>query len=144
MERFFSQKQQQLHYPYGQPKEHDRDVVWICEAKSYSYIIDADREEYGSTAPVIELTFHHVKRRTAKCAVLQDFSWQGDRLLRLYSRRCPFRNTPEEALAQFHWRRQMQVKILQRQLDRAQYELDLVEQFVLKEKTNEVLDPRSD
>lgn len=116
------------YFPFGQPPE-DMDVLWRCDAKSYSYIIDADREEYGSTAPRIELTWHRVERRTPKGAYL---NYTDERFVPLWARNRRFANTPAEALADFIGRRKRQHYILNRQLRRCDYELELAQCVDLK------------
>lgn len=45
-----------LSYPFGEPPE-GADVLWRVDAKSYSYVVDAERELYGVTAPRLEMTW---------------------------------------------------------------------------------------
>ena len=105
-------------FKFGHPPD-GLDVVWSADIQSYSYVVDADREEYGFTEPKLELTWHQVERRTPKCAVISGF------LERIYAKRCKFRETPEEALMSLKSRRERQIKILTSQLERAKYELTL-------------------
>lgn len=107
-------------YRFGKPPE-GVDVVWRCEAKSYSYVIDADREEYGTTAPRLEMYWHRPERRTPKGAIID-----GAFTL-LSAKRSRWRNTPEEAFASFIARRKRQIEILEKQLSRARFELALTD-----------------
>lgn len=107
-----------LHYPFGKPPE-GVDAVWRCEARQYSYIVDAEREEYGVTDPRLELCWYHVERRTPKGA------WSCGGFHLLSAKRCQFRNTPEEAVTSFIKRRERQIAILKGQLQRAERELSL-------------------
>lgn len=116
----FDKKYAKLHEPWGHPKE-GADVLWRVEAKSYSYVIDPDREEYGVTAPRLELHWYPVTRRTP-CG-----AWAADRFVLLTATKRFACNTVEEALESFRQRRRRQVRILTNQLKTAQYELDMVE-----------------
>lgn len=122
------------HFPFGQPPA-GVDVLWTCDAKSYAYIVDAEREEWGSTAPRIELTWAEVDRRTPKGAYLKgayrdDFAERT--FVPLWARNRRFANTPAEALADFIGRRKRQHYILNRQLRRCDYELELAQRVDLK------------
>jgi hypothetical protein len=105
-------------YPFGRPPD-GLAVLWRCEAQSYSVCIDPDADRYGSTPPRLEMRWYQVDRGTPKGA------WIGDKLVRLYARKrwaCP---TEEEALESFIARRQRQIKIVSKQLRRAEAELAL-------------------
>ncbi len=118
-----------LHFPWGQPPE-GVDVLWRCEAKSYSYVVDAEREEYGVTDPRLELRWLIVLRRTARGAYIapQDYT-QPDTgvLVRLWASKAFARETVDEAVKDFAARRKRQVAILEGQLSRARHELALTE-----------------
>jgi hypothetical protein len=107
-----------VHYPFGQPPE-GMDVLWRCEAKRYSYVIDADREEYGVTNPQLELTWWSVSRRTPKGA------WLHDKFIRLTAFKRWACNTPQEAVDCFIARKKRQIAILSNQLQRAEGDLAL-------------------
>lgn len=107
-----------LHHVYGKPPE-GVDVLWRVEARSYSYVIDADREEYGTTAPRLELSWHRVQRRTPKGA------WIYDKFVLLTAGKRWACNTIDEAVESFAARRRRQVKILEAKLKRAKFELEL-------------------
>ena len=109
-----------LHYPHGKPPE-GRDVLWRCEAQSYSYIIDADREEYGVTTPRLELRWYPVDRRTPKGA------WVCGEFQLLTAFKKKFSETEEDAVSDFKARKRKQISIVTRQLLRAQQELALTE-----------------
>ena len=115
-----------LHFPFGQPPE-GVDVLWRCEAKRYSYIIDADRGEYGVTDPRLELRWLKVTKRTPKGAYihLMDCRTGGDQLVILSRNKAFARNTVDEAVRDFTARRKRQIAILEGQLQRAQRELNL-------------------
>ena len=108
----------QIYYPYGKPKEGE-DVLYRLEAQRYSYVIDADREEYGTTAPRLEMHFYFVTKRTPKGA------WIGNQFVLLSASKRFACNTVEEAIESFIARKRKQIKILEAQLSRAQTELNL-------------------
>lgn len=54
-------------YPFGKPKEKHGTVYWRAHYKSYSIVLDAEAERYGSKTE-IELTFHPVIA-TTPCGV---------------------------------------------------------------------------
>jgi hypothetical protein len=110
-----------LHYPRGKPPEGE-DVLWRCEAKSYSYIIDADREEYGVTTPRLELWWWEIERRTPKGAWLCTGEFQ---LLTAFKKK--YSETEEDAINDFKARKRRQIRIVTNQLRRAQQELALTE-----------------
>jgi len=102
-------------------------VLYRVEAVSYSYVVDADREEYGSTDPRLEL-FGYIVERWTPCGATLAHSWSGARrrwvnldpgAKQWASRTC------REAIEQFKRRRQGQLHILARQTRRAERELDL-------------------
>lgn len=106
----------QLHKPMGDPPP-DVDAVWSCALRSYSYVIDPDAEIYGTTEPRLEACWHAVGRRTPKT-----FAILGG-VYRLGAKRNPFRPTVEEAVLSLVKRREEQVRILRKQLERAELEL---------------------
>ncbi|WFU52219.1 hypothetical protein QA639_21160 [Bradyrhizobium pachyrhizi] len=108
-----------LHYPRGQPPEGE-DVLWRCEAKRYSYVVDADREEYGVTDPRLEMWWWEVKRRTPKGAWL----WTGEFVL-LTAFKKKYAETEALAIRDFKARKNKQIQILSRQLANAERELAL-------------------
>lgn len=117
-------RQGEIQYPYGPPPA-GVDVLWRCEAKSYSYVIDPETERYGSTSPVLEMRWHRVKRWTPCGATLEG---GGFVLLdkRITSRE-RWSRMPAEALVSFQERRKRQIGILKAQLQRAEFELSLAE-----------------
>lgn len=116
-----------LHFPYGPPPE-GADVLWRCEAKCYSYVIDADREEYGVTHPRLKLRWFEVERRTPKGAYIKSSMGVHDQLVSLWANKAFARNTVDEAVKDFIARRKHQIRILERQLARAQAELALTKE----------------
>lgn len=113
---------------------------WLIRAEvvSYSYVVDADREEYGSTAGVIELWASPVERYTPCGATLADI-WSGARKrwvdLRPGAKQWAS-PTAHEAVQQLLARRKRQLYVLSRQTRRAEYERDLA-QLVLARATKE-------
>lgn len=104
-------------------------VLWRCEAKTYSYVIDADSDRYGSTSPVLEMHWYEVKHWTRTGARLAN-----GRLVFLnkqVTNREWASRTPAEALASFKARRERQIRILSRQLEYAKLELALTEGAVV-------------
>jgi hypothetical protein len=109
-----------IHYPAGRPPA-GTDVLWRCEAKRYSYAIDADGDEYGVTDPRLEMWWHRVTKRTAKGA------WTCSRFVLLTAHKRWARSTEQEALESFQARKKKQIKILTAQLRRAEAELALLD-----------------
>lgn len=108
------------HYPFG-PAPADTDVLWRCEAKRYSYTIDADADIFGVTDPRLEITWWRVDRWTPKGA------WAAGKFILLTAIKRWTCNTEEEAIASFVARKRKQIRILSTQLKRAEAELALVE-----------------
>jgi hypothetical protein len=108
----------QLHYPWGKPSE-GLDVLWRCEAKRYSVVVDADREEYGVTPPRLEMQWFQINRRTPKGA------WIDGKFVLLSATKrwaCP---TEDEAIESFKARKRKQISILASKLTLAERELSL-------------------
>jgi len=101
--------------------------VYRVEAVSYSYVIDADYEEYGSTGPELEIIAYRVRNWTQHGATL-DGLYSGAKLkwvdLRPGGKQWASR-TAREAVEQFLARRKRQMWVLSGQLDRAKYEAGL-------------------
>lgn len=116
---------------------------WLlrAEAVSYSYAVDADREEYGSTAPAIELWAFPVDRFTPLGATLQNI-WSGarKRWVDLRPGKQWASRTAEEAVQQLADRRKRQLYILARQTRRAEFEVELA-QRALARNANHVEGP---
>jgi hypothetical protein len=105
-------------YPFGRPPE-GVPVLWRCEAKRYSYVIDADADRYGTTDPQLEMRWWAVERYTPKGA------WVCGQFVLLTGRKrwaCP---TEQEALESFIARKRKHIRILSSQLSRAQADLAL-------------------
>lgn len=117
-----------IFYPFGSVPE-GADVLWRCEARCYSYTIDADRDEYGVTDPRLEMTWWIVKRWTPCGARLECGKYVN--LDKSISRREWASRTPAEALESFRARRKRQIGILENQVHRAKAELALTEGVVL-------------
>lgn len=108
-----------LRYPCGRPA--DGEVVWRCEARSYSVVLDAEAELYGSSSPVLEMSWYPIQRRTPKGA------WVQGKFIRFTAKRRWASPTEEDALMDFRARRRVQVSILSNRLARAKAELVLAE-----------------
>lgn len=111
-------------YPFGQPPE-GADVLWRADAQRYSYVVDAELEIFGTTAPRLELTWWRVAKRT-RCGARLDtgrFVYLDDSI----TRRRWASPTPEEAIASFIARRKRQIMLLKGQLAYARQELALAE-----------------
>jgi hypothetical protein len=105
-----------LVYPRG-PAPTGTPVLWRCEAKRYSYVIDADADRYGVTDPRLEMWWWEIDRATAKGA------WVAGRFVLLTATKrwaCP---TEQEALESFMARKKKQIRILSTQLKRAEADL---------------------
>lgn len=116
--------QGEIQYPFGPPPDGE-DIMWRCEAKSYSVVLDYETERYGSSDPVLEMLWFRVTRRTPSGARLDNgrFVYTDKRI----TRREWASNTPAEALESFRARRRRQIGILSHQLRRAEMELALTE-----------------
>lgn len=113
---------QGMTYPFG-PAPEGVDVLWRVEARSYSTIVDAEREIYGSTMPRLEMTWWIVTRRTPKGARLDTGTF-----VKLTAHKRFACNTPDEAVQSFRARKTKQIRILRDQLSRAEYELALLKE----------------
>lgn len=107
-------------------------VGWLIrvEACRYSYILNAEYDEYGTTDPRLELFAFPVKRFTKHGATLNNI-WSGARKrwvdLRPDAKQWASR-TAADAIEQFADRRRRQLWILGKQIGRARNELLLAEQ----------------
>jgi hypothetical protein len=108
----------QVHYSFG-PAPAGVDVLWRCEAKRYSVVIDADADIYGVSDPRLEMTWWRIDRRTPKGA------WVGGQFIRLTAFKRWACNTEEEAFASFIARKKKHIAILSSQLRRAEADLAL-------------------
>lgn len=112
----------ELKYPYGKPPA-GIDVLWRCEAKRYSYVIDADVDLYGTTDPELQMCWYEVLKWTPTGARL--VSGKLVYLNKRVTNRQWASRTPEEALQSFKERKRRQIRILQRQLADAECEFSL-------------------
>lgn len=104
------------------------EYLFRVEAVSYSYTVDADREEYGSTEPRLEVFALEVLRWTEQGATLREMSGARNRWVNLQPGAKQYASrTVAEAVEQFASRRRAQIYILQRQLRRAERELALTQ-----------------
>lgn len=110
-----------LHYTFGQPPE-GKDVLWRCEARRYSVVIDPEAEVYGTSAPRLEMTWWSIKRRTPKGARLNVGTFVNLTAVKRWA--C---NTQAEALESFKARKRKQISILSYRLREAEGDLALAE-----------------
>ena len=105
-------------------------VLYRIVAQRYSYVIDADREEYGTTAPQLEIRAYRVVKWTEHGATLD--VWSGAR--RKWVDLRPTRavqwasRTPEDALEHYRKRKEWRVHYIERDLRKARAELSLADQ----------------
>ena len=111
---------EKLTYPFGMPPE-GFDVLWRAEAQRYSYVIDADREEYGVTNPKLELRWYRIEKRTP-CGAWIDYRFVNLNRTKRYA--VP---TAVEALASFKARKESQIRILSSKLAKAKEDIELLE-----------------
>lgn len=104
-------------------------VGWVFRAEvvRYSYTIDADREWYGTTDGAVEIFAFPVRRFTPNGATIQNL-WSGAREkwtdLRPGAKQWASR-TAREALEQLAERRRRQLWVLNRKVQRAEYDMKL-------------------
>lgn len=119
------------------------DWLFRAEANRYSYTVDADREEYGITAPSIELFAFPVLRRTPCGATIRDI-W-GDiragcsdsRFVNLSGQTKQYAsNTAEEAVRELAERRRRQLWVLRKKIARAEEDLTCAD-ALLRHKNKE-------
>lgn len=94
--------------------------MWRCDAKRYAYVIDAEIDLWGTTAPRLEMTWWPVKHWTPKGVRLQtgqfiNFNWTKQWASR----------TQEEALQEFIRRKRLHISFCEGRLAAAQAELAL-------------------
>lgn len=105
--------QSKIVYPFRHPPLGE-DVLWRCEGKRYSVVIDPERELYGSTPLRVEMTWYVVTKRTPKGA------WLGSTFVRLDARKRFACETEKEAIESYIARKRRQVNILSSQLEEAE------------------------
>lgn len=108
-------------------------VGWLLRAqlRRYSYTIDADREEYGTTAPQLELYAFPVVRWTPCGATIRDIWSRGGTSTRF----CDLRDgrkqyasrTAQEAVRQLVGRRRRMIWVLSKKVERAQEDISTAE-----------------
>jgi hypothetical protein len=102
------------------------DVLWRVESVSYSYIVDAETDHYGSTDPRLELFSVRVIRWTPAGATVAEPAGVRDKWVDLRDGAHQWASrTPAEALDQFKARRERQLWVLRRQIQRAKQDLTL-------------------
>lgn len=130
---YLSLSSRKLYFPFGHPPEGE-DVLWRCESKQYSYIVDAEREEYGVTNPRLELCWFSVRKRTPHGAWIKPFG-SDDRFVKLTAKGKKYATeTVAEAVDQFKHRKRRYKKILEGRLRTTLYELAMVESFEEQER----------
>lgn len=111
---------------------------WLIRADvvRYSHTVDADREEYGITSGQIELWAFPVERWTQHGATMKDI-WSGSRRrwvdLRPGAKQWASR-TALEAVAQLDERRRRLIYVLERKLDRARDDRQIVQSLLTLEQ----------
>jgi hypothetical protein len=125
---------------YGTPLKQAREWQWEgdhlfrVEAVSYAAIqpyadpVSGEGAWY-TTDPRLEVTGYEVRNWTEHGATLETFSRRKWVDLRPHAKQWASR-TIEEAVEQFRLRRKRQIYILERQLARARYEMDLTDTIV--------------
>lgn len=108
------------------------DYLFRVEAVSYSEVIDAEAERYGSTPPRLELFPLQVRKWTQHGATLEEYSGMRRRWVDLRPDAKQYASrTAAEAIEQFAKRRRAQIYILQAQIARAERELALTQPQVV-------------
>lgn len=113
-----------LYYPRGKPA--NGEVLWRCEARTYSVILDAEAEKYGVSDPQLEMTWYPIQRRTPQGA------WIEGRFVRLTAVKrwaCP---TEREALEEFIRRKRLHVGFLEDKLRKVEFALQLANHHLSK------------
>lgn len=113
-----------MKHPFG-PAPENVDVLWRCEARRYSVVIDPEADIFGVTDSELEMRWYYVQRRTPKGA------WLANRFVLLTARKRWACNTEQEALESFKARKARQIKILTTQLSRAKADLALLDTRML-------------
>lgn len=108
-----------MKYPFGQPAA-GMDVLWRCEAKRYSIVIDAEADYYGTSDPELEMQWWQVRHRTPNGARLMI-----DKFVLLTATKRWACNTEAEALVSFVARKNCQIAILTGHLRKAEADLAL-------------------
>lgn len=99
------------------------DVLWRAEPRRYSYVVDSEREIYGTSDPQLHLFYYEVKHRTPCGARL----FYENKFVNLKATKRFACNTRKEAVESLIARRKRQVGILGKQFEQAQMELLLAE-----------------
>lgn len=114
---------QRISYPIGKPKE-GLDVLWRCQVRHYSVIIDAEAERYGSKLE-LELIWFEVLGRTAKGCYINE--GLGRRFMRLDAVKRHAWETEELAIESLIARKKKQKAILNGQLLTVQHVIEWAE-----------------
>lgn len=102
------------------------DKLYRCEARSYSYVIDAEMELYGSTSPVLEIYTHEVLKRTPCGAWIRwGGAGKGRKFVRLTAAKQYASEDISTAISNYVFRKKRHIKILKGQLRDAEYGMDL-------------------
>jgi hypothetical protein len=110
---------QYLEYPMGIPAA-GMDVLWRCECKRYSTVIDAELEIYGTSDPRIQMYWIPVKHRTSCGARLKD-----GRFVNLKATKQWACNSQKEALESLLARQKRYIGILEARLRYTRQEHEL-------------------
>jgi hypothetical protein len=110
-----------LYFSFGQPPV-GVEVMWRCEARRYSVVLDAEAEIYGTSAPRLNMTWWRVKHRTPKGARLEIGTFVNLSATKKWAN-----VTQELALADFKARKRKHISILTHRLREAEQELKLAE-----------------
>lgn len=109
-----------LTYSFGLPPE-GTDVLWRCEVRRYSIVIDAEAELFGSSDAHVLMTWYAVKKRT-RCG-----AWIEGRFVNLQAKRQWASNTVAEALDKCIRRKRRQVAIYDSHLSAYKKDLAVLE-----------------
>lgn len=107
--------------------ETTEDKLYRYEACSYSIVIDADRDEYGSTGPKLELREYRITAKTPKGHWIGYFEGAKDRWVSKTSRKRYAYPTKEEALEGYRQKKLAFVRHAEANLSRAKEELALID-----------------
>lgn len=109
------------------------DYLYRCETVRYSYIIDADLDMYGTSAPQIRIDRFEIIRRTEKGAWICSVS--GKRFILLTARKRFACETEKEAVESMIARRNRQIRIIEKQLERCKEDIMAANYYLNKEET---------
>lgn len=118
-----------LTHPYGQPPLQSH-VLWRCELKQYSVVVDAERDLYGVSDPVLEMQWFRIVARTP-CGAWITWGFGGkDKFVRLTARKRWACETEDEALRSFVARSKRYRAVLRARLKIVEQGLSMVLEHV--------------